>query len=117
MLLNGQADFLPGEFHVFVEDAAYCLFECRIVGQRVTARRARDRRSGIERRCSAWCGSIWSVIIDFDLEIGGNDIFDSKWWIVIHIIETQIRQGDLDATLDQIVEHRNVVFVTHMLYS
>ena len=48
MLLYGQADFLPGEFHVFVEDAAYGLFECRIVGQRVTALRARSQRSGNE---------------------------------------------------------------------
>ena len=37
VLLNGEADFLPGEFHVFVENPAHGLFECRIVGQRVGA--------------------------------------------------------------------------------
>jgi hypothetical protein len=35
VLLDDEADFLPGQFHVLVEDAAYSLFQCRVVGKRV----------------------------------------------------------------------------------
>ena len=100
VLLDGDADFLPCEFHVFVEYATNLLFQRWIVGQRIglaAGRRDQLRRVGFDslERYGLWVGcrrlcSLGTrndrccvVLGDFEFGFGLENVVDAERRFVV----------------------------------